>query len=99
MRVILAAAMICCPALADDLVYRDVAGNSVRLTAAPCRAPVLDLIPPAARALFRTGFAQIDGKNYDGCWVLLRTGKVFMQFDDGDSGEFFALRFNVEPGA
>ncbi|WP_326540615.1 hypothetical protein [Pseudorhodoferax sp.] len=70
---------------ADDLVVNE-GQDSIRFTDAACsNEAVLNRIEPAARALFRTASATLQGQRYTACWSVVSSAVVLV-YEDGDQG-------------
>ena len=81
-------------------VYRDVDGNTIRLTVADCKSDaILARTPPQYRKVMRAGEASIGGTKHPLCWLSLPGGVVGMLYEDGDQGRLPAAWFTTETRA
>lgn len=94
---ILALALLCGPAIAEDAVARN-GKDAIRITDAPCPASILALTPEGTRGFFRAAFAVLDGKSWDACWALLNDGRILLLYSDGDQGMVSSQMFKPEAG-
>jgi hypothetical protein len=94
---ILIAAFLCGPALADEMVARN-GKDSVSLQQAACPAAVLAHIPPTSRDRFQAASAVVDDRSYVACWALRPDGLVILVYEDGDGGLIPATDFRRSPG-
>lgn len=89
--------LVALPALADDLVARN-GKNYLRLQDLPCPARMAPLIPPEVLEMFRAAVAQLEGRQYPGCWAMRPDGTIFVRYEDGDAGLIPMSQFQAEPG-
>lgn len=93
----LALAILSNSVLADDMVFRE-GKDSIRITQGECPAVVLALIPEQYRKNFMAASAIVSGKSYQACWMVLNDGRVFVQYDDADTGVLYITSFQPEEG-
>jgi hypothetical protein len=93
---VLAAVIAAGSAMAGELVARS-GSDYVRITDKPCTtAEVLALLPADMHDKFQEATAQVDGKTFQGCWLMGQDERVYLRYSDGDMG---ILRYSLfKPG-
>ena len=84
-HLLLCAAIVAVPAMAQDLVARQ-GEDSVRLAEQPCTSDVvLSQLPPQMHGEFKAASAVVQGKTFTACWR--QTGNAaYLVYEDGDQG-------------
>jgi hypothetical protein len=84
-HLLLCAALVAVPALADDLVARQ-GDDSVRLAESPCTSErILAQLPAGMHGDFKAASAVVEGKNFVACWRAAGNA-AFLVYEDGDQG-------------
>lgn len=95
--ILILAALLCGPAMADLVL---TAGKSeLRLLDSPCTHPaILEGIKAEYRSDFRRGYAALDTKVLQACWVDTMQGVYWISFESGESLALPVAAFTNEPG-
>lgn len=64
------------PAHAQDRIYEDGAGDTIRVTQAPCPPDIAVRAPQGGRGYLRYAIVTVDGTEYPGCWALVSRNSV-----------------------
>ena len=84
-HLLLCAALVAVPALADDLVARQ-GDDSVRLAETPCTSEqILAQLPAGMHGEFKAASAVVEGKTFAACWHAAGNA-AFLVYEDGDQG-------------
>jgi len=84
-HLLVCAALVAAPVLADDLVARN-GNDSVRLGEGPCTSElVLARLQPQMHAAYKAASASVDGQNFVACWRVVGNS-AHLLYEDGDQG-------------
>lgn len=86
--------------MAADRVMEDEHGNFIEIGDEPCvsESEMLKTIPPKMRAKMKRSTTWWKNRLYEGCWMDLGDGRVFVYDEAGDAGVLQESSFRLKHG-